>query len=296
LPRGHRPTHRPPDRCYPAHDARVAARIARLRSGLKVRVVEAGPPDGDPVVLLPGWAASAFTYRYQLPALGDAGYRAIAVDLKGLGFSDKPLGPGEYTLASMLRHVEDVLDAVARRPAVLVGQSMAGALALELALAGNPAVSGVVLVSPVGVGVVPFIRLARLLTPRALDAVAPLLVRRWVVRLGLGLAYGRPSRVSEDTIDEFWAPAQDPAFARALRALVHDFAWSPIPERRLAALTVPTLLVRTTLDRLVRGPPQRRAPGVERVELVAFDYARPAVNEARPGPVNSADVRFLSRF
>jgi pimeloyl-ACP methyl ester carboxylesterase len=270
--------------------------MVRLRSGLRVRAVEAGPVDGRPVVLLPGWGAPVFTYRHQLPALGSAGYRAVAVDLKGLGFSDKPTGRGEYTLDAMMRHVEEILDAVTGRPAVVVGQSMAGRLALELALARHRAVSALVLVSPVGIGVVPFIGLAQLLTPRLLDPIAPYLVRRLTVKIALGVAYGRPARVSEDTVDEFWAPAQYPNFARALRALVHDFDWSELPETRLAALDMPTLLIRATLDRLVRGPPRRAVAGLRGAEVVVIEDAGHAVNDERPEPVNAAMLDFLRRL
>lgn len=290
-----RSRHRPPDRCYPAFDDRVAARFIRLPSGLQVRAVEAGPRDGAPVVLLPGWGASAFTFRHQLPALGAAGYCATAVDLKGLGFSEKPTGRGEYTYDAMVRHVEEVVDAVAgRRPPVIVGQSMAGRLALELGLSARRPVSALVLVSPVGIGVVPFIGLAQLLTPRVLDAIAPHLVRRSVVRVALGLAYGRQSRVSENTVEEFWAPAQFPGFARALRALVHDFEWSQLPEQRLRALSVPTLVIRGTRDRLVRGPPRRPVPGASRASLVIVDDAGHAANEECPEPVNAAMLQFLA--
>jgi pimeloyl-ACP methyl ester carboxylesterase len=96
------------------------------------------------VILLPGFGASAFTYRHQLPALGAADFRATAVDLKGHGFSDKPTGRGEYTFDAMYRHVEDVVEAIARGPTIVVAQSMAGALAFELALSRG------VLLRPIG--------------------------------------------------------------------------------------------------------------------------------------------------
>ncbi len=140
------------------------------------------------MILLPGWAASAFTFRYQLPALAAAGYRAVSVDLKGLGFSDKPTRRGQYTLDAMMQHVEEVVSVVAPRPAVIVGQSMAGALALELALSRPTAVTAVVLVSPVGIGVVPFIGLARLVSTRLFVPVVRQMVRRGDVRVGVGVA------------------------------------------------------------------------------------------------------------
>ena len=77
----------PPAAWYPAHDPVATSRLVRLRSGLRARVVEAGPLDGAPVVLLHGWACSAYSFRHQLPALAEAGFRAVAIDVRGYGRS-----------------------------------------------------------------------------------------------------------------------------------------------------------------------------------------------------------------
>jgi pimeloyl-ACP methyl ester carboxylesterase len=235
---------------------------------------------------------SAFTYRHQLPALAAAGYRAIAVDLKGHGFSDKPAGGGEYSFEAMFRHVQEVLETAATTPVVLVAQSMAGALAIELVIRRRDLVSAVLLVSPVGLGVIPFIRLARLVAQPFLDPIAPFLVRRSVVRAGLAMAYGEPRKVTEDAVDEYWAPAQFPGFSRALRALIHDFRWAPIPPERLARVDRPALVVLGSRDRLVRGAPRlaRRIPGAT-ITVVAG--AGHAVNEEQPEAVNKAILAFL---
>jgi pimeloyl-ACP methyl ester carboxylesterase len=246
------------------------------------------------VVLLPGWGVSAFTYRHQLPALGAAGYRAIAVDLKGHGFSDKPTGPDEYTSDAMRLHAAEVIDAVARGPAVIVAQSMAGPLGIELAR-DRGTVTALVLVSPVGLGLVPFIRLAQFLTPRFVDAVAPHLARRWIVHWALGVAYGDSARVTDDIVDEYWAPAQVPGFARALRALVHDFAWSPLPDEWVAAVGDRTLLILGERDRLVRGG-QQRARKLLGSRAVVISGAGHTVHEERPEPVNAAILDFLRRL
>ncbi len=260
---------------------------------MQVRVVECGPRDGPPVVLLPGWGVSAFTYREQVPALGAAGYRAAAVDLKGHGFSDKPTERGEYTFPAMLRHAGEVIEAVAGGPAIVVAQSMAAPLAVGLALA-DETIRRLVLVSPVGLGVVPFIGPAEFLTPRLLDPIAPRLVRRAAVRLALGLAYGHSARVTEDIVDEYWAPAQFPDYARALRALVHDFTWSPLPDAQLAAVEDRTLVVLGSLDRLVRGA-RDRAGQLFGSDVVVVPDAGHAVHEERPEAVNAAILTFLGR-
>jgi pimeloyl-ACP methyl ester carboxylesterase len=257
-----------------------------------VRAVECGPADGAPVVLLPGWGVSAFAFRYQLPALGAAGYHATAVDLKGHGFSDKPTEPGEYTVEAMLRHVEEVITAVTRGPVTVVGQSMAGRLALDLALSGRAPVARLVLISPVGVGAIPFIRLARLLTPRLLDPIAPYLIPRWMMRAAVRVAFNDRARFTPEDVEEYWAPAQFPGYSRALRALVNEFAWEALAETHLGSLRVPTLVILGAHDRLLRGS-RLVADQIPGARVVVIEDAGHAVNEERPEPVNAAILDFL---
>lgn len=59
-------------------------------NGQRIHCVVAGK--GQPVLLIPGWPQTWYTWRYVLRALADAGFQAIAVDPPGIGDSDKPLG------------------------------------------------------------------------------------------------------------------------------------------------------------------------------------------------------------
>ncbi len=76
---------------FPAGDTRFRARMLRLSSGISVRAVECGDESAPPVLLYPGWGCSAYTFRFILPGLATAGYRAITADLKVLVMSVKPL-------------------------------------------------------------------------------------------------------------------------------------------------------------------------------------------------------------
>lgn len=283
----------PPSEMYPAHDHRVAARTLTLGSGLLVRAVECGPPDGPAVVCLHGWGASVYTFRHNLPALGAAGLRAIAVDLKGHGLTEKPTAPGAYAFDAMLAHIHEILDAlVVERPSV-IAQSMTGALALELAVQPAPRVGKVALLNPVGLCAMPLIPYACALTPSPTVRVAPWLVRRWAMAAGLRLVYGDPRRVTARDVDEYWAPSQFPGYARAMRALVHDFRWPPFTPEELDALRIPVLTVLGARDRVVRGarPIAERLPG-SRVVLVPGGGH--AVNEELPEVVNPVLVEFLA--
>jgi haloalkane dehalogenase len=101
--------------------------------GLRLAYVEAGPPDGEPVLLLHGEPSWSFLYRKVIPVLAAAGLRAIAADLIGFGRSDKPAEAGDYSYA---RHVEWIrafaFDRLDLRGVTLVGQDWGGLIGLRL--------------------------------------------------------------------------------------------------------------------------------------------------------------------
>ena len=100
-------------------------------NGVRFHVAECGPADGPLVLLLHGFPQFWWTWRAQLPALGAAGFRAVAPDLRGYGASDKPpRGYDQYTLSS---DVAGMVRALGARDAVLVGHDWGGALAWAVA-------------------------------------------------------------------------------------------------------------------------------------------------------------------
>ena len=58
-------------------------------NGIELHVAVAGPADGPPVVLCHGFPEIWYSWRHQLGALADAGYRAHAPDLRGYGGSSR---------------------------------------------------------------------------------------------------------------------------------------------------------------------------------------------------------------
>jgi haloalkane dehalogenase len=100
---------------------------------LRMAYVEAGPADGEPVLLLHGEPSWSFLYRTVMPVLADAGFRAIAADLVGFGRSDKPAEIADHSYA---RHVEWVaafaFGQLDLRGLTLVGQDWGGLIGLRL--------------------------------------------------------------------------------------------------------------------------------------------------------------------
>ena len=100
-------------------------------NGARFHVVECGPADGPLVLLLHGFPEFWWSWRHQLVALGAAGYRAVAPDLRGYGASDKPpRGYDAYTLSS---DVAGMVRALGARTATVVGHDWGGLLAWTVA-------------------------------------------------------------------------------------------------------------------------------------------------------------------
>ncbi len=86
---------------------------------------------GPLVMLLHGFPGSSFSWRHQLPALARAGYRTVALDLRGYGASDRP--DGGYTAEIIEQDLLGVLDHLEVERAVLVGQDFGSRYAWNLA-------------------------------------------------------------------------------------------------------------------------------------------------------------------
>lgn len=285
----------PPAEMFPAGRSDLRVRWLTLRSGLRVRAVECGPEDGAPVFFVHGWGCSVYSFRHNLAPLAAAGFRVLAADLKGHGLSDKPTAPGEYTTEALSAHVMEILDALGAGRVSLVGHSMGGALALDVAIRAPERVCRVALFSSIGLGEVRLLGFWRLLTPRPLAPVYPHLVRRWIVRLVLREVYGRRGGFSARDVDEYWAPTQFPEAVYAARAVLHELDWSLVPAERLRTLRCPALVVFGTRDRLVETSPMRRlVQAMPDARLHVVDGAGHVVMEEAPGEVNRTLLDFFS--
>ena len=89
--------------------------------------------EGDLVVLLHGFPEIAHSWRHQLPALADAGYHAVAPDLRGYGASDAPPEVSDYALPKLAEDIAGLIRALGAERAHLVGHDWGGSIAWVLA-------------------------------------------------------------------------------------------------------------------------------------------------------------------
>jgi pimeloyl-ACP methyl ester carboxylesterase len=287
---------------FPAGVPGIRTRTVTLTGGVSLRLAEAGDPSAPPVLLLHGWGASIYMWRAWFAPLAAAGLRTLAVDLPGHGLSDKPADNASYRLESLVGVIRRLLDAEQLGHVDVVAQSMAGTIALELLLQGEPRMRRLALVNPACFGRIRLQALGRAVSPAVVDHVLPHLVTRGVVARAHRMVYGDPSLITRRDEDEYWAPSQFPAYARAMRRLLHEFTWLRPPVDLLAArmrgLPEEVLVVLGTRDRLVRDArpyaAALRAAGAPLLirEVVAGGHA---VNEERPAEVLSAVLELVRK-
>jgi pimeloyl-ACP methyl ester carboxylesterase len=278
---------------YPSGVVGVRTNLVRLASGLSLRVLETGGIEEPPLVLIHGWGACVYTFRYLLDALGRGRCRVVAFDLRGHGLSDKPVARGDYSTATLVNDVRELLDALHIQRADLLGHSLGGGIALHFALAHRERLRRLVLAAPVSLTSIRLPAIAHALAPRFTNRFARYLTPRWLTNFLVRSTYGDPRRVTDRDIDEYWAPSQFPDYYRAARALLEEFEWDPLDGHRLAPIDVPTLVILGTADRLIRNaePHAKKIPGAAVVDL---DGAGHLGIEECPTEFNTLVERFIS--
>jgi pimeloyl-ACP methyl ester carboxylesterase len=100
-------------------------------NGLTFPVADAGT--GPVVLLLHGFPDDRHMWRYQVPALVDAGYRVVAPDLRGFGEAPRPQDPKEYGIPIAVKDVIGILDALKIPQVQLVAHDWGAAVGWRLA-------------------------------------------------------------------------------------------------------------------------------------------------------------------
>ncbi len=114
-------------------------------NGINIRLAMMG--EGPLVIFCHGWPESWYSYRYQLPAVADAGFKAVAYDVRGYGESDKPHEIEAYTMRNMTNDVVGIIDALGYDTAITIGHDWGGPIALNTAALNEDRISATVTLS-----------------------------------------------------------------------------------------------------------------------------------------------------
>lgn len=220
--------------------------------GLHLAYAEEGPPDAPAVVLLHGWASSWRMWRTTVDALAPT-FRCVSLDLPGHGSSDKPAWEW-YTIDRFSQAVDDIRCGLGLERVALVGHSMGGTIALDLAARPEADIERLVLVNPVVTGETT--QLARPITERWIRPVVGVSRHLWPVASRL---LTRPpasvrSRLPDHVVRNQEDLAQTTADS-ALGSIRAVLRWDV--QDRLQRVLIPTLVVVGDSDHTV--PPREGA-------------------------------------
>lgn len=116
--------------------------------GMRIHYQEFGDATAPPVLLIHGYTASLYSWHRSAPLIADVGFRVIALDLVGFGYSDKPRH-FEYTIDAQARTVTRFMDRLGIGAAAIIGCSYGGAIAAVIALDYPERVDKLILVDAV---------------------------------------------------------------------------------------------------------------------------------------------------
>ncbi len=259
------------------------------------------PAADEPIVFVHGHTGSWTNWLGQLPELSRT-HHVIAPDLPGFGRS--PLPNHAITMTEYARDIDDLMDQLGVSSACVVGNSMGGFVAAELAIRFPHRVSSLVLVSAAGLSKryaqLPARLMAQAAYERAVERITPLtrvsqrraswLVKRRRMRIAtLGMVAAHPSQLPPQIAWELIRGAGTPAVAAASRAIAnYDF------RHRLPEIACPTLIVWGNRDLTV---PVSAAHEFERLipnsQKVIFEDTGHVPMIERPARFNALLAEFL---
>jgi pimeloyl-ACP methyl ester carboxylesterase len=230
---------------------RAAGLVPRFETvaGVRIRYLHAG--SGPPLLLLHGFGSSLFTWRDVLPGLIRT-HEVVALDLPGFGESEQPPA---LSAALYPRVVGELQDRLGIPRASLVAHSMAGAIAVELAVQAPERVDRLVLLDAAGFHLRPEdqpppVRWAA--SPALGAAVERLPIRRLLVRIALRQVFEDDHLVTAERVEEYAAPFFRPGAPAAVRSLLASAAevTRDFPEI-IGRVRAPTLIVWGRQDRWI---------------------------------------------
>lgn len=218
--------------------------------GVRVHYQEAGDPNAPALVLIHGFASSTLVWSKVFLPLAEIGFRVIAIDMVGFGYSGKPRN-GEYTIAGQASLLNSLLDRLNVKRATLAGSSYGGAVAATCALDYPARVKKLVLIGTVNNNRPLNYKLMRVFgSPVFGDVVSPLLIgSRRLLRRRMKRVYDRHEwALDERRVDARHLPLRAAGTQRAIIRTVRRWDAERI-SREAHLIHQPTLLLWGENDR-----------------------------------------------
>lgn len=266
----------------PPHQAQM------IRAGeLNLRAVRAG--HGPGVVLIHGYGESLVAWQALFDLLTPH-FDVLALDLPGMGLSSKPATG--YQTDSMAARVLEAIDASGMERVAIIGHSLGGALAASIASNHPGRVRALVLIDAA------LVVNPTLLPDTSAESAPARLMRSTIARYEMLRSRFSPPHapqwLAESALALAYSPADDPASAAALSAILREFDFEWLTAERAARIVAPSIVIWGALDPVV--PPDDGARLARQLNapfhLVHRSWHRPHVE--RPSQTAELVIPFLN--
>jgi len=170
---------------------------------------------GEPVVMVHGFADSTYSWHENIKTLLEAGFRVIFVDQPGHGRTEMPPEPYIYFIENQASEILKLTNALQLERFNLVGQSLGGVITLYISFNYPQKLQKAIVINPPVFG--PPHRLA--LTYPGMAYLASAFAGRWTLKFNLKSVYYDDNKVDDILIDEYTRPTQKPGFWKMLSSL-----------------------------------------------------------------------------
>jgi pimeloyl-ACP methyl ester carboxylesterase len=215
--------------------------------GTRLHVRDTGSTDAPTVLMLHGLGSSLHTWEDWARVL-DRDFRVIRVDLPGHGLTGADAS-GDYSMSRLLALLEGMLEQLGLQQVALVGNSMGGRVAWNMAAALPERVWGLVLVSPDGFASPGFEYNEPPEIPAVMDLMRYFLPSA-VLRPNVEMAFADRSALSEEVFQRYHDMMRVPGTRAALLAFLRQVELVQ-PEPLLAKISAPTVLVWGEQDAMI---------------------------------------------
>lgn len=191
--------------------------------GVRLHYMEKG--SGEPILMVHGLGSYSYTWRHNMDELAQQ-FRVLAIDLKGFGLSEKPVGPG-YSIDSHVKTVLQFLSKLNLQRIDYIGSSMGGEIGLRICMEKPEVIKKIILIGSSGYRDKLPVAIKLLAHLPYKYIVRPLIKRKYLTEDALfqfvKSAFYNPHAITEEEVRQYLYPVSTQGFEQSFITLLREF-------------------------------------------------------------------------
>jgi pimeloyl-ACP methyl ester carboxylesterase len=263
-------------------------------NGIDSYVIEEG--NGENIIFINGIAANVYNWRKVFNILKES-FHVYSMDFKGSGFSEKP--PGEYSIDIFMKQIIDLYDHFGMRQSVIVGNSLGGEVALQLAINYPEKIKALILIDTAGYQENKEITrvLVRLSRYKVMAKILEICTTRKLAKKLVEGALYNDKIIDREMVDAYYKPMRTEGAVDALIELIKDLSYTAFDYSKVRSIESPTLIIWGEEDRWIPvADGYRFHKDIQGSKLVVLKNCGHAPQEEMPEVVSKLITDFINEI